>query len=516
MVDILKITSPISIKNRIENQPSKLPTDAVFDINHPDQIIKELPKNEKEGDEATKQSLLKSLNREVLELLTDSTKAHAEGMRKLVLMAKMFETSSSAFSEGLFDRVFVRPQELLGELLSREQGATVFKGEFFDSLRMLVTLDGQPKLKEAIVSLLKYFDSYVQQGNSLHAIAAQGEALAKLLSKADAQSMREQLGILETMIKLNAMTRQSLFSLSPDANDADAFQGGRAQGAERGRSTAGLEGTNRREIINFLKNELVPLLGVIAKRYRGSEKIYNQEMNIIHQIVRYDKGDPKTLEASIAQFGDELKQLTRLTNEDLVDLRRQVFAQARLESQMGNPPDTNQQFGEQSGIEKDHDLASLLSNILDEEGMKFNGVAQNLLMSLIKNENPLIPLLHFVIPFRFLNEDVYGEFFIDKDSRERRGDAQNAQSIFFTIQSDQYGIFEVDLLARDKKIDLDIRCPDSLLSPVREFRGKLRDIIEAQGFRLLHYEVGVYQESRTILQRYPKLALRKAGIDVKI
>jgi hypothetical protein len=127
-----------------------------------------------------------------------------------------------------------------------------------------------------------------------------------------------------------------------------------------------------------------------------------------------------------------------------------------------------------------------------------------------------MPLMHFTIPFRYLDENTYGEFFVDKDCKERRGDAKDAKNIFFTIQSDKYGNFEVDLLVRDKRIDLDIRCPDILLNPVKETKSKLRSIIEEQGFRLLNYQVGVYQESQTILQRFPKLAKRKVGIDVKV
>lgn len=63
-----------------------------------------------------------------------------------------------------------------------------FQGEFFDSLRMLVKLEGQPKLKEAVVSVLKYFDSFVNQENSLNAIVKQGQELVKMLPKTEAYS----------------------------------------------------------------------------------------------------------------------------------------------------------------------------------------------------------------------------------------------------------------------------------------------------------------------------------------
>ena len=98
----------------------------------------------------------------------------------------------------------------------------------------------------------------------------------------------------------------------------------------------------------------------------------------------------------------------------------------------------------------------------------------------------------------------------------REGETQKRQKYIFTIKSDKYGNFEVDILARDNIIDLDIRCPDDLVALIKEIRDKWKDIIEEQGYRLARYHVGVYQESQTILLRYPKLAYGKAGLDVKV
>ncbi len=173
---------------------------------------------------------------------------------------------------------------------------------------------------------------------------------------------------------------------------------------------------------------------------------------------------------------------------------------------------------EKHGLEAEKkDLAALLSESMGKSApLKVNNLAQNLLMNLVQSESPLLPLLHFTIPFRFMDENTYGEFIVDKDCSERRGDAKEAKNIFFTIKSDKYGNFEVDILARDNIIDLDIRCPDDLVAPIKEIRDKWKDIIEEQGYRLARYHVGVYQESQTILLRYPKLAYGKAGLDVKV
>ena len=512
MVDILKITSPISIKSKVQNLPSKLPTDAVFDITNQHQIVNELPKTKGAEDENGKQSLLKNLNKEIFEPLLNSTKAQADGLRKLVLMAKFFETSSGILSESFLDKVFVRPQEMLGELVSREKGATIFNGEFFDSLRILTKLEGQPKLKGAVVSILKHFECYVHQENSLKAIITQAQDLVRNLPKAEAQVLLQQIDTLDTMVKLNTMVKHNVA-----VNPENTFNKSTVT-VNSGTAVVNQEWEKQTEIKSFLKNEIIPQLGKIVKRHQGSEKIYNQEMAIVHNIVRYDKADPKLLEEAVFQLGDELKLLTNLTDEDVLEMKKVVFEQAKVEQKMGEKPQIDKMTMEKFGIElDDNDMATLLSKALDKsEPAKINNVAQNLLQNMVQNENPLIQLMHFTIPFRYMDENTYGEFFVDKEGRGRKGNAKDAKNIFFTIQSDKYGNFEVDLLARDNKIDLDIRCPDNLLNPVRETKGKLREIIEEQGFRLTNYQVGVYQESQTIIQRFPKLALRKVGIDVKV
>ena len=515
MVDILKITSPISIKNKVQNLPSKLPTDAVFDITNPNQILNELPRTKGADEESAKQSLLKNLNKEIFEPLLNSTRAQADGVRKLVLMAKLFETSSGILSESFLDRVFVRPQEMLGELMSQDKGATIFKGEFFDSLRMLAKLEGQPKLKEAIVSILKHFECYVHQDNSLNAIVKQGQDLTKMLPKAEAQQLQQQIETLDAMVRLYSLAQQNAKygQKGVFTQNIAAEQNNTAKPDDFIKQVR----DSQAEIKTFLKNEIIPLLGQIAKRHQGSERIYDREMTIIHNIVRYDKADPTRLEEAVFQLGDNLKPLTNLTDDDIVEMKKLVFDHAKLEQELDLTANAEKKNVEKLAVNGGADMADLLSKALDKDGpAKINGLAQNLLYNMVQNESPLIPLIHYTIPFRYLEENTYGEFFVDKDCKERKGDAKEAKNIFFTIQSDKYGNFEVDLLVRDKRIDLDIRCPDILLNPVRETKVKLRDIIEEQGFRLANYKVGVYQESQTIMQRFPKLAMKKVGIDVKI
>lgn len=273
---------------------------------------------------------------------------------------------------------------------------------------------------------------------------------------------------------------------------------------------------NYQEIQQLLKSETIPTLRQILQSQAYSDKTYQSVATIIDHIVRYDKGNPEQLEAAVLRFSQALKPLSNLTDSDIVEMKNQLFRHAkeaeilaeRLESSSRNP-------GEGEKVA----LAQLLEQALDENNSsKIINSAHSLLETMVRNESPILTIMHFLIPLRFLDENSYGEFFVDKDPAKKgeKGKAENATDIFFTIQSDRYGNFEVELLARDKNITLNIKSPAPLVETLKSTREQLRTIVEEQGYSLAGYGVGEYTQSQTILQRFPKLAFRKVGLDVTI
>ncbi len=495
MAEILKITSPVDVKNRISNMPKPPGSAAIFDLGEPDGLAKDPGKVKKAEEEGPRQELLKYLNRDIHLPLLNQTKVQADSIRKLILYAKLFEVSFGVITEEFLNEFFVLPKELLGELLKREEAATIFKGDFFDALRVLVKGENYPKLRESIFSILKHFDCYVNQKQSLQAIVINSHSLLGILTRLDSQTINQQVENFEALIN---------------------------------------SGKDYKDISNFLKNDFIPALRVIAANYPPMDKVQDQILSIIHYIVRYDKANPQLLENAFMSFAEELKPLfTNLTGEDIVDMKETLLKDAKaakleaestgsLNEKTANRKMTaddieNLHNEKTTYIKEEKDIASLLSKALDKNSpAKISNAAQNLLLSLVQSESPMQPLMHFMIPLRFFHEDTYGEFFIDKECKERKGAAKKATNIFFTIQSDLYGTFEVDLLAKDQYVELDIKCPGELISGVRDLKPRLRRSIEGAGYRLTDYQVGEYTESKTIIRRFPELMNRRAGIDVRI
>lgn len=519
-MDSIKITSTVSTP-KVTDIPSKhTPSDSIFDINNLDNAVKIEPASENYQKESFRETLFQNLQKEILKPLMNSTTAEADALRKLVLISELFESSAGAIPKDILDGIFINSQDLLSELLLRDKTDSIFKGAFFDSLRSLAKLEGYPQLKDAIVSILRHYDAYVNRNQTLNGIFLESSRLLMTLPSKERALLEQQLIKLEAVLsKSNGIEQpnqelQNLINLKAAQNGKLGDQ--LEQRLARIEELLQSKNLNYQEIQQLLKNETIPALRQILQSQAYSDKTYQSVATIIDHIVRYDKGNPEQLEAAVLRFSQALKPLSNLTDSDIVEMNNQLFRHAkeaeilaeRLEYSSKNP-------GEGEKVA----LAQLLEQALDENNSsKIINSAQNLLETMVRNESPILTIMHFLIPLRFLDENSYGEFFVDKDPAKKgeKGKAENATDIFFTIQSDRYGNFEVELLARDKNITLNIKSPPPLVETLKSTREQLKTIVEEQGYSLAGYGVGEYTQSQTILQRFPKLAFRKVGLDVTI
>lgn len=463
MADILKITSPIAPRENIHNTNRQIPTEGVFDLTNPNVIIKAPPSPVITHKNQFEQGAMAHLSKELLGPLLKNTDALLDTMRKIVLMINNTSTTTGTIPKEFLEKLFIKPEQMLESLITNEKNETAFGGPFFDILRLMAKLDNQPRLNTAIVSVLKYFDCFINKENTLDTIIHQGKSLPNQLFKTDRVVVEEAQKTLGLLVEN--------------------------------------KGENSKEIIKFLKNEYIPVLRQIVQKYNQDQSIRNQVMGIIHNIVRVDKGEPKRLEDASSNLVEELKALTNLSDKDLVDLKVQLMKKAT----------------ESKPEVEDKDVATLISKALEKsEPIAINRVAHTLLTYLVQSESPVLPIAHYVMPIDFHGDKTYVEFFVDKDCKERKGDAKDSRNIFFTIQSEKHGTFEVDLLARDQYVELFIKCPENLLENVKNIKTILREKIEGQGYRLAAYQVGPYKEGLSILERFPKFAIRKAGINVKV
>ena len=468
MSDVIKIISPIEGKNRIQSGVRAPAADAPFDIDAPVAAEAEIEAVEQPKTETPGSRPGVDIAGHNMRPLVEHTKACADGIRTLILYCKLFMNATDVIDEEFLDRLFVMPEGVLEEILRLDEGASAFRGEFFEALRAFATREELKELRAPILSILKHFDCYVQRDSSLDYIRIHISVLADRLERADATGTEQLAEVLDALPNL-------------DAGDFD-------------RTSA------------FLKEELMPMLHTLSKRYPPNHSLQDAVRLLTHYVVRYDRANPVLLDKAYSDFSQALKLLLPRTEPEEIELLKALLL------------DSGNEMREQSSSPgRLDDVPALLKRALDKEApAKINAFARALLVNLVQKENPAQPYLHFLLPLRFHDQDVYAEFYVDKDSEKAAGRSQHPVNIFFTIQSDAYGTFEVDLIASNQAVELAISAPEALERDVHAMQGVMRNIVEAAGWRLTAYRTKPYVESETLLKRFPGLRHRKVGLNVKV
>ena len=488
MVDSLKITSPVAAKSKIQNFQKHPMTDAVFDLLNTEPASKAPPDALNHSKDPSRQSMVMDAGKAILQPLLSLTGAQAQKCLELFSLLRLYLTPTDEALDSLLDNLFVQPDQLVDELIKQDQTSTTFKSGPFDLLQMIAKQTDQPELKEAIAAVLKHYNYRINRKFSMKAILILNNHFMELLPT----SGRAADLLLLLSDKLLELEKTYSMDVQGKAQPKNA----------KGDQAAVPNDQDPKEILSFIKNDYIPVLGQIVKEHPENGKLRDAIMELIHYIVRFESADPKSLEEAFFRLEELLKSTEGFRDVDTEEMRTLLMQGA----------DEGQEEIEEKGK-----LLSLLSKALEDTApAKMNKAAQDLLLQLAQNENPILPYGRFVVPIRYGDESTFGEFVIDKDCKDRKGDAEKAINIFFTIQSDRYGFFEVDLLAKDHLIDLDMKCPESLVGPLTVLKHQVKEIIETEGYRLADYQVAVYREGRPLLERYPKLELRKMGIDVKI
>lgn len=566
MAEIPQI-QPVQVKDRFGNIPKQTPQGDPFSITGDvPEAVKSVGKNkgaDAKNEAAQQQSrLLSELSKDILKPIQDRTNVQASQLRELITASKLLSYSSDKLSPDLFKKIFINPAELKQALMQNEKGQTAFSGTAFDVLRQLAKLDGgrdamaaarsaaleaalladealsrTPEtdavkvnmgmdppavngygpntINGSVINILKHFDCYANQDMSLKAVLAQLKELSGRLSAQDAEILQQYIDKLENMIDKSTGREDGRgLTSSPMAKLNEEM---------RGKDIFGIDRNDSIEARSFLKGELVPMLSRLVHKYQQADAVRNPVVSVVHHVARYDKADPLKLAGSIENLAETLKEATNLTDDNINELRNLLFDAAKSIRMEQKAAGMEKEFLAQFGVSDDKgDLISVLAKVIEDDApARVQRLAMELLGSMLDNESPIMPLSHYMIPINYNGSETFLELYVDKDpqgAKGARGKEDSTVNIFFTIQSDDYGTFEVDLLARSGMIDLDISAPEDLQKEVKGAKERIRKGMEESGYRLAGYKVGVYRQSNAAVKQFPALKkqTQKMGVDIKV
>ena len=393
---------------------------------------------------------------EMMDLLFRDGKAIAES--KDGEMARVF---TELFSEIQTDD----PKELEAFLKSQVGNQVKYSGEFFDSLRSMLSDSISDNYKSSILQFVRSYNSYTSGSHLLSQMKNLTEDIENLLLNSAKEDFEDLAGQMD-------------WTASAGKTEENAA---------------------------VLNNKLIPFLSTYISKTHDYGPIRKAAVLLTLYAVKYEEGSEDGLIQAykkLARNGDFHMYFDSDPEEALV---------SAMKGSMKNPSET--------GL-PEHLSELLLKGTEGKAGSESVDRYYTVLNSLLNNESVYLPLLHMLVPFRYQNKEVMSEVWIDpnadrgKNQTEKKGDAVR---IFLKFRIRELGDFDMigSMQKNTKKLDLQIFIPDGLPEKPRRIQASLTEILKRNG---LTADVSLSPRTRAISVRevFPGIREKERTINVRV
>lgn len=597
MAGIHQIRTPVSSKGSTPNVKPVGVSGEVFDLSD----LTKAGSTRKVGDAASGESSglqggSTSLARPPLRILSELSSASSQ-LRSLLsdeLLSQVAKVGDNVLQqklESLLDATMLTPNEIFDEIEKQTEGTLLFRGELFDILRSLMQDSPSAALKDAIVDLLKAYNSNVSAHDVLDAISANLSALSNLFAGND--KLVQELLMLSAQFRssdaasnFNTLTENTIVTLAGLENSLLSNNTTRALSAliihnlsrynpspelislakvdllshisdeglrqrlesgidELARSIATMQERNSSsdeillKLSLFLEKSLSSssYLNLIDDRNGGLSKYYDNIVlrhgngnegglsaiiTIIRSLLTGEEGlrlsaqVPQIFESvhSIDVLVDKLNQILRnIPDEGLrQDMYDSLVKIIDLMNENNEPIISRMQAHHLGSL---GNLTEFLSSNVNDASVhsltSFEPTA--LLHGLMASPSFFTPLLHFLLPLIHDNTKAFGELWVDNNLDGKDGEEGTHMLLAFNIET--IGNFELELYQMDNEISISLYCPPEHTDSFTVLKSSIANIAKASGYSARGLNIAPLEKSRTLTEVFPKIASRRAGLDVK-
>lgn len=496
MADILRVTAPL-VQNQHIN-PAKQPVEVTAPFNLSDVTRVAQPQSQSELLKQNNSNLENTGTSNVLaELLKNpsTTISFLRGIYLLRDIIHLIPANNSPLSEEieeLFSALMLKPEEMVSELLNQEFNSTIFKGELFDVLRQMINLDSQAVPPEG----LKQIQSDV---------ADLMKSLNQMMNKQDVlDSLSNHLSFLGNALSASKNLSERINSLMNEYRKNDASENFETLK----KTTMELIGDIRNSILLTPKTERICSI-LTYNLSRFSQATIQLDHVVDRLSILFANDDEKSqfkalVKNFINEHGfhdrlllDEGKENVDQINQRLMDLSESQLGMSKVMKALSNII---------AAQASNQDIASLSGNKLDQ-----------VIQSLITSPSNFTPLLHFVLPVQFEDLDCFAEMWVDQE-KERNSKNQLQETIHFFIVFDiqNFGKFETEIFAYDQRLNIALSTPSLLTQSFKGLEKTIASSLRNLDYKIEHFEVKELKESRTLMDVFKNLSVKRSGLNVKI
>lgn len=481
MANILQVTTP---NLNTDNRNMQSPIDpraagdnaAVRNAVDPTRVVRADGRDGEQAGDSAQNDVLGAINYEsnysaFIKGLGESQDLAQTLERLLFTDTSIFQASGNTEITALVDQFLMSlrmdsPEDLLQFLQGQQELQARFSGEFFHKIRTLMTQSSSESLKDAILAFLKGYNNYASGSHLLQQMHSLTEDIEQLMLR----SFREEF-------------RELARAMNWDAANGDTSE------------NAGV-----------LNGRLIPFLSRYISQTHDYGAVRDATMLLIFNAVRYQNGD----EGRLLQLFDRM-----LDDRDFARLF-QGEEQSTLEQLLQTGADAAAAQKPVMAEFADSLAKLLLHGANGQAGLENVQQFYTIMNGMLMNESVYMPLLHFMIPFQYEDNNVVSEMWIDPDAR--RGSAEEGRKIklFLKFDIQSLGKFELVMTLQDRESKMQLFVPPHLAKQDKQIQTDVSEILKKNGIRLGQFSVYGRVRDRKVTEVFPEIREKETTINVRI
>ncbi len=355
------------------------------------------------------------------------------------------------------------PDDLLEYLQGQGELQARFSGDFFNKLRSVMSQSPSERLKEILMGFVKGYNDFSSGAHLLQQMHSLTDDIEQLLLRAYREEFR---GLADSM--------------NWDASNGDT------------EDNAGV-----------LNQKLIPFLSSYISRTHDYGAVREASMLLIYQAVRYQNGD----KGRLFKLFDTL-----LGNSDFQRLFK------------GDPQEDMEKLLMAGSREAQPSLAEFADNLatLLLKGANGHGGLENvqqfynIMNGMLINESVYMPLLHFILPFQYEEQNVMSEMWVDPDAKRDSEDEGRKIKLFLKFDIQSVGKFELLLMLQDRQARVQLLVPPQLAKQDKKIQTEVAEILKNNGIRFSQLMVRERVRDRRVDEIFPEIREKERTINVRI
>ncbi|MCI8886979.1 MAG: hypothetical protein HFG70_02735 [Hungatella sp.] len=354
------------------------------------------------------------------------------------------------------------PEDLLMFLEGQGRLQAKFNGEFFNQLRSVLSQSSSQGLQDAVLAFLKGYNNYSSGTHLLQQMHSLTDDIEQLLLRSYREEFRE---------LADSMNWQA-------ANGSTSHNTG------------------------VLNRSLIPFLSQYISRTHDYGAIREATMLLVFHTARYQDGG---IDRLYKLFEDMLndRDFIRLFKGDAQESMQNLLKAGSGEAR----PMSDFADGLSQLVLRGANGQAGLENV-----QQFYTIMNGMLM----NESVYMPLLHFILPFQYEDNNVMSEMWVDPDAKKDDDSEGRRIKLFLKFDIQSVGKFELVMILQDHEAKVQLLVPPNLAKQEKKIQTEVADILKDNGIRFSQLMVRQRVRDRRVDEVFPEIREKERTINVRI